>query len=110
MQRTIFTGQSSFSLHLGGEPFAPVSVNTYVDGCFYQECVHILYEMGFPILVQPQISGMKKIFCIKAPTDPDADLSHQAVPYFTTDIYIRHICPERTQSRISFLYKWKYFW
>ena len=38
--------------------------------------------------------GVEKIFRIKTPTDPDANLAHQPIPHFTTDIHIRHACPE----------------
>jgi len=58
--------------------------------------------MALSIIFQTKIGGVKKVFRIKAPADPDADLAHQAIPHFTTDIYIRHVGPELMQSRASF--------
>src|SRR3954471_2707211 len=58
--------------------------------------------MALSIILPTKIGGVEKVFRIKAPADPDADLAHQAIPHFTTDIYIRHVGPELTQSRTSF--------
>jgi hypothetical protein len=67
--------------------------------------------MAFSVIFQTKISGVEKVFRIKAPADPDADLAHQAIPHFTTDIDIRHAGPELMQSRTSFpdLPRQKYF-
>jgi hypothetical protein len=102
LQRAIFADQDGIGSDFGTKPLAPISIETYIDGCFDKKGAYILYGMVFSIVFQTKIGGVEKVFRIKTPPNAYADLPYQAIPHFSTDIYICHGHPSRSSLGVDF--------